>query len=104
MGDSKNERTNGSGVSERIRSIAFAWDGLDDALEAVVSAGGYTIRGIKLIPKGTEWLIVIQGVLNDDGFVQFKTATSSGDLGKMIRIGIESDDWKQDKFWGLDKK
>lgn len=96
------KETDGS-VKDRIRNIAATWNGLDSAIQAASSVGGIDIRGIKLIPKYDGWLIVISARVNGECFVCFNTATSSGDVGKVIRISLESPRWREDKYNKLDK-
>lgn len=90
-------------IADRVRGIAFAWEGLDAAVSSSRDNSEISVNAIKLINKGDRWLVMIFAECNGEYYVNFKEATSSGDIGKVVRSSLETPDWRPDKYRAIDK-
>lgn len=92
-------QANGQGIlADRLQSIAHAWDSLDLRVHNLRQVDGIGLRGVKLNYRGNSWLIILSAEVEGQRFVMFREASSSGDIGKVIRGMLEEPEWKKDKY------
>lgn len=103
MGSNGRDNREQGNLAGRVQDIAHSWDSLDSALRASSEVGGVYVDGIKCYRRADEWLIVITAACGPDRVVSIRTASSSGDIGRVVRVMLERAEWKPDRFAKVDK-
>lgn len=103
MSKGRSVQHGGGSLEDSIRAVAYHWDSLDSSIRSFEEGPGNSLRFVKLIFRGDEWLVLLSAEVNGARVVSFRTASSSHDIGKVVRFLLDEGSWKVDKFAPLDK-